>query len=192
MINWFTVLVSMLFSVALPHFFVKICVTSRNFNVTCRIVIMVKYRINVGRILKDIKGGMSVFRNIKVLEKALDATLLKNHVITHNIANIDTPGYKRYTVSFEEQLEEAIKKEKSNGQASSINRAGHKISDPLDDVIPKVLQVRTTKMRPDGNNVDIDVEMSELAKNVIVYNALVQKISKEFEKIKMVIQEGRR
>jgi flagellar basal-body rod protein FlgB len=47
-------------------------------------------------------------------------------------------------------------------------------------------------MRMDGNNVDIDVEMSELAKNTIYYDALRLKASKEFQRLKMVISEGRR
>jgi flagellar basal-body rod protein FlgB len=47
-------------------------------------------------------------------------------------------------------------------------------------------------MREDGNNVDMDEEMTSLAKNAIMYNALVQKISGEFRKLKTVINEGRR
>ena len=62
----------------------------------------------------------------------------------------------------------------------------------INDVTPRIERSDFTKMRVDENNVDMDVEMANLAKNTIIYNALVQKISGEFQRIKNVINEGRR
>jgi flagellar basal-body rod protein FlgB len=56
---------------------------------------------------------------------------------------------------------------------------------------PEIVQEDFTSMRKDGNNVDVDVEMAELAKNSIKYNALIAQMSKEFSRIKLAINGGR-
>jgi len=56
---------------------------------------------------------------------------------------------------------------------------------------PEVNVISNTSMRTDGNNVDIDVEMADLAKNNIYYNAVVQQLSGYFSGIKSAIKEGR-
>ena len=99
--------------------------------------------------------------------------------------------YKRQDVSFQEQLEHVIN---NNTFAGKKTRDRHIDigNSSLDDFKPNIYESNNTKMRVDGNNVDIDVEMAELAKNTILYNALVQKASKELQKTKMVVNEGRR
>ncbi|MDF2521732.1 MAG: flagellar basal-body rod protein FlgB [Clostridia bacterium] len=129
--------------------------------------------------------------NTKVLEKALDAAWLKNEAISNNIANVNTPGYKKSYVRFEEQLAGAA----SEFQTGSLKKNKNFLpigNDTRDIPAPEVLQDTFTSARQDGNNVDIDVEMAELAKNTIKYNALITQISKQFGNIKMVISEGRR
>jgi flagellar basal-body rod protein FlgB len=132
-----------------------------------------------------------LFSHTRVLEKALDATWLRNEIISHNIANVDTPGYKKYQVNFEEQLKSAmetgtIKGKKTNPKHLNIG------ANSIYEVQPNITRTGYTKMRMDENNVDIDTEMANLAKNNIMYNALIQKISGEFRRIKNVINEGRR
>ncbi|WP_252227785.1 flagellar basal body rod protein FlgB [Caldicoprobacter algeriensis] len=126
-----------------------------------------------------------------VLEKALDASWLRNEVIVHNIANADTPGYKKYRVEFEEELKSALEASTLKGKRTRPKHLDIGVSS-IDQVRPQVVRTDGTQMREDGNNVDMDEEMTSLAKNVIMYNALVQKISGEFRKLKMVINEGRR
>ncbi|MFO7154119.1 MAG: flagellar basal body rod protein FlgB [Caldicoprobacter oshimai] len=132
-----------------------------------------------------------LFSHTGILEKALDAAWLRNEVIAHNIANADTPGYKKYRVEFEEELKSAIEASTLKGKRT---RAKHLEigASSIDKVRPRVVRTGGTQMREDGNNVDMDEEMTSLAKNVIMYNALVQKISGEFRKLKTVINEGRR
>jgi len=113
----------------------------------------------------------------KIIHKALDAAWTRNEVIAQNIANVDTPGYKRKTVSFEEQLRQAMdKKDFKKGDVDKID-------------IRVTVDNKSLSMRLDGNNVDIDNEMAQLAKNTIKYDALVQLAG--YSKIKMVVKEGK-
>ena len=112
-----------------------------------------------------------------VIHKALDAAWTRNEVIAQNIANVDIPGYKRKTVSFEERLREAMENK------------GFKKSD-VDKIDIKVVEEnKNLSQRLDGNNVDIDAEMAALAENAIQYNALIQLAG--YNKLKMVIKEGK-
>ncbi len=125
-----------------------------------------------------------------MLEKALDAAWMRNETISNNIANINTPGYKKSYVKFEELLTDAVDK----FQISGIKKDGKFLpigKDTNSTASPEIVQEDFTSMRRDGNNVNIDVEMAELAKNSIKYNALVAQLSKEFNKIKMAISGGR-
>lgn len=113
-----------------------------------------------------------------IMEKALNASQARNDTISQNIANVDTPNYKRKDVAFEQYF------------TDSLNNANMDSED--NNFQPTVIEDKSdNKMRIDGNNVDIDSEMSYLAKNTIKYNALVQLINSNFSKIKNVIREGK-
>lgn len=122
-----------------------------------------------------------LFNRTKIAQKALDGLWLRNEAIAQNIANVDTPGYKRKTVSFEDQLKKAV-----DGSSKDLGSAA-------DDIKIKITQDNNAlSMRLDGNNVDIDSEMAAMAKNNIQYNTLIQGISAEFKKLRSAITEGRR
>jgi flagellar basal-body rod protein FlgB len=126
-----------------------------------------------------------------VLEKALDAALIRNEVISNNIANVNTPGYKKAYVRFEDQMASAA----AEFHIGSLNKDSKFLpigNDMRSIPAPEVIQNPFTSVRKDGNNVDIDVEMAELAKNTIKYNALINQISRQFTSIKSAINEGRR
>ena len=121
-----------------------------------------------------------------MLEKALDAAWMRNETISNNIANVNTPGFKKSYVRFEEYLKDAHEK----FQISGIKKDARFLpigKDRIVSVSPEIVQENSTSMRRDQNNVDIDVEMAELAKNTIKYNALIAQLSKEFAKIKLAI-----
>lgn len=121
-----------------------------------------------------------IYGNSRILEKSLDACWLREEVISQNIANFDTPGYKRKTVTFEEYLAEALDtKDRKN---INVNNIDIKVSEDHSNL----------SMRIDGNNVDIDTEMSSLVKNSIRYNVLIQSLNAGFSRFKSVISEGRR
>lgn len=119
-------------------------------------------------------------------EKALDAAWMRNEAISNNIANVNTPGFKKSYVRFEELLSDAADK----FQISGIKKDERFLpigKDTKFTVSPEIAVEEFTSMRRDGNNVDVDVEMAELAKNTIKYNALIAQLSKEFTKIKLAI-----
>lgn len=130
--------------------------------------------------------------NLKILEKSLDAAWLRNEAISQNIANVDTPGYKRKSVSFEEALNQAM--DGSSFKGNTTDRRHIPIGgSSIDSVGIKIDQDnQSLSMRLDGNNVDIDTEMASMAKNSIKYNTLIQSFNHGIRKIKSVISEGRR
>jgi flagellar basal-body rod protein FlgB len=115
------------------------------------------------------------------LDKGLDATALRQQVIANNVANINTPGFKKQDVSFEDELAAAME-DKGSG-FSNLDR--------LSNVGIKVSTVKGTSMRYDGNNVDIDEEMSKLAENSIRYQTMSKLMSERFGGLKTVINGGR-
>lgn len=117
-----------------------------------------------------------MFSNIDIMNKALDAAVLRKNVISENISNVDTPNYKRKDVAFETLLMKEINK---NG-ASNIN---------LSEIEPTVYTDRAnTSYRTDGNNVDIDTEMAEEAKVYARYSALVQRVNAQLNRFNTVLQ----
>jgi len=132
-----------------------------------------------------------MFNNTYVLQKALDASWTKNKVISNNIANVDTPGYKKQKVEFESYLTQAIDNKAVKGMVTNKRHisvgAGSTSRIKID-----VTEDNSTSMRLDGNNVDIDTEMADLAKNNIMYNALVEKISSDLGNIRTAINDGRK
>lgn len=123
------------------------------------------------------------FNYINVLDKAADASWIRNEVIANNIANVDTPGYKRQDVNFENQLRKAMK----NSRYTSIDERVANVD--LDRLKPITYRDHATvSYRLDGNNVDIDTENVELASNQIRYQGLTDSISKHFEGLQLVMK----
>ncbi len=115
------------------------------------------------------------------IERGLDAAWLRNDVISQNIANVDTPGYKRKVVRFEEFLDNEMKTGRISQGKTKLSSNGMQIAeDPAN-----------SSYRSDGNNVDIEHEMALMAANSIRYNTLIQKMNGDFQKLKTVIRGGR-
>ena len=117
------------------------------------------------------------------MDKAADASWLRNEVINNNIANNDTPGYKRKDVQFDEILATQLKATRYQNLDDSVNTVR------LNTLNAKIYTDSTNySYRIDGNNVDIDTENVELASNEIKYNALIDSIGHEFARLKSVIK----
>jgi flagellar basal-body rod protein FlgB len=131
-----------------------------------------------------------ILNGAKAREKALDAVWLRNEAISENIANVDTPGYKKKTVAFEEFLNDAME---SGIKGKTTNKKHIPIGGSnIDDVSPKIIEdSKSSSYRLDGNNVDIENETVAMAKNTIQYNTLVQSLNGYYKKMKSVIREGR-
>ncbi|MCR5233370.1 MAG: flagellar basal body rod protein FlgB [Lachnospiraceae bacterium] len=129
----------------------------------------------------------NVYNYINVLDKAADASWLRNDAISHNIANVDTPNYKRQDVSFETELRHALRSSKYvslDDKVDALNSDGR-----LSHIEGRTYRDHSGfSYRLDGNNVDIDTENVELASNQIKYNGLIQSIDQEFKNLKSVIK----
>ena len=126
------------------------------------------------------------YSNIDFYKKALNGTWERNKAITQNISNENTPNYKREIVTFEDQLKQSIKKNK----VSLTKTNDRHIGTGTNSFNPNWIEDKSTSYRIDGNNVNSDTESADLAKNKIMYDALINQIVGEFDKIKNVITEG--
>ena len=133
--------------------------------------------------LRSVKGFVNVFQSIKPLEQALNASMVQQRTITSNISNVDTPNYKRQTVSFQDNLQEAAK----NFQSYKSNPKHVPFSNEM-NINPVVKTDKNTLNNSNGNNVDMDVEMADLAKNQLWYNAMVEKTNSQFRDLQTAIR----
>lgn len=125
----------------------------------------------------------NAYNYVNVLGKAADAGWTRNDILANNIANADTPGFKRKDVQFETYLSNAV--------------AG---TDSLDETVANIdlneLNCTTytdqanLSYRYDGNNVDVNTENVELAKNQLKYYMLTNAMNQEFSRLKTVLKTG--
>lgn len=131
----------------------------------------------------------------RLLERALDGVAERQRVTAHNIANVDTPGYKRHSLPFEEELRAALSGRPRLAVIGRVTHASHipfgGRSGGLDGPFRPVRDL-STSMRNDGNNVDIEAEMVQVAKDEVFYNALAQQVTKRYTMLLDAIKEGRR
>lgn len=125
-----------------------------------------------------------------LLHGGLDAAAERHRVIVNNVANVNTPNFKRSEVVFEENLRRAL----AAGRLPLAVTHPRHLGGPahLEEVRYGVRVDRQTAMRADGNNVDIDREMAAMAANQLKYNAMTQVASEKYSLLRYVIHEGRR
>ncbi|MBQ3601779.1 MAG: flagellar basal body rod protein FlgB [Lachnospiraceae bacterium] len=120
------------------------------------------------------------YNYINVLQKAADASWLRNTILSNNIANVDTPNFKRQDVQFETYLIEQM----AGGDTMDSYVDGMDLS-----TLSATIYTDNSDLsyRMDGNNVDIDTENAELAKNQIKYNVMTDSISQEFSRLRIAM-----
>ena len=126
--------------------------------------------------------------NMRTMERFLDLAVQRQSLISGNLANIDTPGFKTLDLSFEEELQ--------NASNSTLDRTGvtNKRHIPLgpgghSSGAPK--EVAGLTIRNDLNNVNIDREMAQLSTNAMKFSMVAQFLVGKFKGLKAAIQEGR-
>ena len=125
----------------------------------------------------------NAFDYINVLDKAADYSWLRNEAISNNLANADTPGYKREDVTFERELKRALTFSRYEPMDSKVK---HLTTDSLE---PRTYKDYTDySYRLDGNNVDPETENVILAKNQLYYQGIMSSINSEFANLKAVIK----
>jgi flagellar basal-body rod protein FlgB len=126
-----------------------------------------------------------------LLEKGLDVESLRRKVIANNIANIDVPHFKRSEVNFESELKRAIMdaEEKENRLPTLMTSGRHipfYVPRDIMSVQPRINLDYNSTYRNDGNNVDVEKEMVDAAKNLMRYNAFVTGMNHNFRMLKFV------
>lgn len=127
----------------------------------------------------------NAFSYVNVLDKAADASWLRETVISNNIANVDTPNYKRHDVEFSDVLETELLKTKYGSVNAAVNHLdfsdlnGYEYEDSSN-----------YSYRLDGNSVDIDTENVELASEEIKYQAITSAISQNFSRFDTVTRSS--
>jgi len=123
---------------------------------------------------------------LNVLQKGLEASSLRQQVLSNNIANIDTPNFKRSDVDFQTVLGAALG---ANGGTLAMKlTAPQHIPGVADGSGTGIVTDNSTSLRNDGNNVDVDKEMTNVAENGLYYNSLTQSISLQLGLLRMVIK----
>jgi flagellar basal-body rod protein FlgB len=112
---------------------------------------------------------------VDLIEAGIRAESLRQKVIANNIANLETPGYRRIDVRFEELL------------AKCLNSSG-KVD--LTKVNPEIYQPRETTVKSNGNDVDYEAEVGRMIKNAIRHKALIRLLSKKYSQIDQAIGPG--
>lgn len=129
--------------------------------------------------------GSGIFGYVNVLKTAADASWAREEVLTNNIANVDTPNYKRQDIEFKTYLNSAIE------QAGKPRAT---LTQKINSVDASTVTYRTytdntaLSYRLDGNNVDLSTENVELAAEQINYSALIDSMNNEFSRFKAVIK----
>lgn len=125
-------------------------------------------------------NNSGVFDYINVLGTSLDAASTRNDIINHNIANVNTPNYKRKDIRFETELKHAFARASEDTVDARVKNLD------LEALTPEIYtDYAELSFRYDGNNVDINNENAILAKNQIKYNGMMDLLNKKFLAVKV-------
>ncbi len=128
-------------------------------------------------------NNSGVFDYINALGTSLDATAGRNNIIHNNIANVNTPNYKRKDIRFETELKHAFARA---GEETVDARVKNLDLDALDPQI--YTDYEELSYRYDGNNVSIQNELGILAKNQTKYNGLQELVNQNFKQLMSVMK----
>jgi flagellar basal-body rod protein FlgB len=131
--------------------------------------------------------------HIQGVERSLDALSMRHSAVASNIANINTPGYQKVEVNFEDALIDALNRSTpalASGEAAMMD--GMEITYVSQNVMlswqPVMSKSPAGAQRLDGNKTTVETEMSGMAYNAVKYNALASVVAKEMQLLKSVAQ----
>ena len=130
-------------------------------------------------------------RTQDILHRSMSAALVRQDVIADNIANADTPHFKRSEVTFESELTRALRSYEPDPFPAALTHERHIPFDRPKDytqVKPIVYLDYTTSYRNDGNNVDIEKEMVDARENAMRYMAMAQRVGTGFNTLSIVFR----
>ncbi|HUS71997.1 MAG TPA: flagellar basal body rod protein FlgB [Sedimentisphaerales bacterium] len=109
---------------------------------------------------------------VDLIEAGIRAESLRQRAIANNIANLETPGYRRIDVKFEELL------------AKALNSPG--VVD-MSEVEPQIHQPKQTPIKSNGNDVSLEGEVGQMVKNTLRYKAYIRLLNKKYSQIELAI-----
>jgi flagellar basal-body rod protein FlgB len=131
-------------------------------------------------------------RNLELLTREMEVATLRRNVIANNVANANTPNFKRSDVNFESQLKRALDSEKTVSPFKEF------LTDPRHIAFNRSTDWRTvqprrvldylTEAKNNGNNVDIEQEGMDSLNNQLIYTTLAQVVSSEFQRVNIVLK----
>jgi flagellar basal-body rod protein FlgB len=131
-------------------------------------------------------------KNMDILTRELNVSTLRRNVIANNVANADTPNFKRSDVNFESQLKRALDSEKAVQPFAQYvtNPKDIPFAKPMDwkQVQPRRVLDYLTEAKNNGNNVDIEQEGMNALSNELIYTTLAQVITSEFQRVNIVLK----
>ncbi len=138
-------------------------------------------------------GNSKLMQTNYFLEKSLDVESLRRKVISNNIANVDVPHFKRSEVNFESELKRAIMEQERSPQNYKMRLTDERhipfyIPKDVKSVQARINVDYNTTFRNDGNNVDIEKEMVDAAKNMMRYNALIASLNHNYKMLKIAMR----
>ena len=125
--------------------------------------------------------------NVPILNKAMDAYTMRQRAISSNMANVATPGYRRKEVTFEEDLKKALDKNEIKG-ATTDDRHFPIGRRPIEKVEPAMIVPDDPSLASGLNNVNIEMEMAEQAKNSLRFSFATKLASEEFTDLRSSIR----
>ncbi|MDF2557300.1 MAG: flagellar basal-body rod protein FlgB [Bacillales bacterium] len=128
---------------------------------------------------------------INLLQSALNASSMRQQVISNNLANAETPGYKAKKVAFESILKQKLSNQ-SSFEGKRTDSRHFFIGDSSRMPSAQVLEDNETIMQNNENNVDVDKEMTNMGKNALWYNSLTQQLNNQFQELSIAINGRRR
>ena len=129
-------------------------------------------------------------KTLQALTASLKFRQLRQELHASNIANAETPGYKTKKLDFEDALARALDVDGQLAMKSSDSRHFNVGGGSFNNLQPEVYEDSNGIVSPDGNNVDRDLELAEMAENKIMYDATVQLINKKLGLLKYAVGSG--
>ncbi len=130
-------------------------------------------------------------RNVDILHRAMDVNVLRRNVTANNIANADTPNFKRTFVNYEAQLSRALRSENRQRLPALLTDERHiPFSRAVDyrQVQPRRVLDYLSTSKNNGNNVDVEQEMVSAIENQLLYQTMSQAIASEFTRVNIVLR----
>ncbi len=129
-------------------------------------------------------------QQLSLLQQSMDFRARRNTLLSSNIANIETPGYKAKDLVFENALGEAMKANLPGPlEVTDPRHFDGRNTVPLNQVKPQTILTSNPVGNLDDNSVDLEREMVKLGENQVVYQALAQMVSHKFSQLRMSIRE---